>query len=365
MGKITTFRDLVGAIKDKASLSKAAIVSKRSDTSLRLAVLRVTTHIPSTPPDDAHLSALLSLGDSSRATAASLIASLIDRLHRTGDSTVALKCLLTIHHIVKRGPFILQDQLSVFPANGGRNYLKLSAFRDGATAFTWVLSAWVRWYAGYLETLLSTSRVLGYYLGSTSCSAERDKQEERIASFLNRDLIRDVDSLVGTIEEICKVPDPRFVEGNQILYDVLGFLSKDYLSTVNEILSRLVEFKERLSCLSFGESVELVCALRRLENCKDKLDVLFTIKKPSTETLWGMVPEMKEEVGKLKVGREERKLLTWSQSGLVSESARFDERVVRRSEDSVLFASGRLRMNHKLSGLAVGSGGVANTNPFE
>ncbi|KAL3524865.1 hypothetical protein ACH5RR_013237 [Cinchona calisaya] len=341
MGRITTLRDLIGAIKDKASLSKAAFISTPQTISLRLAVLRATTHIPSTPPDDHHISALLSLGDSSRCTASGLISSLMDRLHRTSNSTVALKCLLILHHIIKRGPFILQDQLSIFPATGGYNYLKLSAFRDGATAFTWVLSTWVRWYARHVETVLSTSRVLGYFLGSTTCSLEKDKQEERISAFLNHDLIRDVDSLVGMIEEICKVPDPRFVEGHKLLHEVISLLNNDYLSTVNEILSRLGELNDRLGCLTFGESIELVCVLKRLEDCKEKLSLLFTVNKPSLENLWVLVSELKEKIEKLKAYKEDRKLLTWGKYDKASESARF----VKKRDDSVLFSSGRLSSN--------------------
>lgn len=52
---------------------------------------------------------------SSRTTASIIIESLMDRLHRTSDASVVLKCLITIHHIIKRGPFILQDQLSPLP----------------------------------------------------------------------------------------------------------------------------------------------------------------------------------------------------------------------------------------------------------
>ncbi|KAI3462103.1 hypothetical protein Pfo_018766 [Paulownia fortunei] len=310
MGRITTFRDLVGLIKDKASLSKAALLSNPNALTLRLAVLRATTHSPPAPPDDHHLSTLLFLGDSSRATASTIITALVDRLHRTGNCVVALKCLLIIHHIIKRGPFILQDQLSIFPATGGYNYLKLSAFRDGATAATWALSAWVRW-------------VLGYFLCSSSCSMVKENQEQRISSFLNVDLIKDVDSLVLLIEEICKLPDSLLVEGNIIVKDIMGLLSNDYLTSVNEVLSRLGELKERLSCLSFGDSVELVCALKRLEDCKERISDLYVMRKPSTEMLWVLVQELKDGVGMLKVCKKGGKFLSLGRREKASESARF------------------------------------------
>lgn len=145
MGRVTILRDLIGIIKDKASQSKAALLSNPKTLSLHLALLRATTHDPFTPPDPRHLAALLSFGHSSRAVAATAIEALMDRLQTTRDASVAIKCLFTIHHIIKRGSFILQDQLSVFPATGGRNYLKLSNFRDNTTPLTWELSSWVRW----------------------------------------------------------------------------------------------------------------------------------------------------------------------------------------------------------------------------
>lgn len=119
---ITKMRDLIGIVKDKVSLSKLALISKPNTLSLHIAVLRTTSHTPSTPPNDHHITTLLSLGDSSRATASVLIHSLMNRLHRTNDSYVALKCLFTIHHIIKRGPFILKDQLSVFHYTGGHDH---------------------------------------------------------------------------------------------------------------------------------------------------------------------------------------------------------------------------------------------------
>ncbi|XP_031115023.1 putative clathrin assembly protein At4g40080 [Ipomoea triloba] len=318
MGRITA---IMGAIKDKASQSKAALLSNPTTTSLNLAVLRATTHSPSAPPD---LSALLSLGNSSRATASALISALMDRLHRTGDSTVALKCLLTIHHVITRGPFILQDQLSIFPASGGRNYLKLSAFRDGASAATLTLSAWVRFYARYLETLLFASRILGYFVSASSTAPENLGRDERISAFLNHDLIRDVDSLVVLIEETCKAPDSFLLESNKLIHEIMRLLSDDNFSILDETLSRLTELKQRMDCLSFGDSVELALALRRLEDCTERLSVLFTEQKSSIENSSSLAIELREKIETSTRVCKERRLLSFSRK---CESARFPARV--------------------------------------
>lgn len=134
----------------------------------------------------------------------------------------------------------------------------------------------------------------------------KDSQEGRIPSFLDVDLIKDVDSLIGLIEEMCKAPDPTQVEGNILLNEVMGLLGEDYLSAVNEILLRFGEFKKRLSCQSFGDSVELIHALKRLENCKDRMAILFgiKIKKPSIDMFWDLTEELKNEIEVLKVHKE-------------------------------------------------------------
>ncbi|KAJ0233497.1 AP180 N-terminal homology (ANTH) domain-containing protein [Hirschfeldia incana] len=219
MGRITSFADLIGIIKDKASQSKAALVSSKpasKSLSFHLSVLRATTHDPSTPPGNGHLNALLSAGTGSRATAASAVETIMDRLHTTGDACVALISLIIVHHIVKHGRFILQDQLSVFPASGGRNYLKLSGFRDEKSPLMWELSSWVRWYASYLEHPLSTSRVVGFFVSSASSTFHKDEYEDMVSSLTNTDLLREVDALVGLPQEACKIPDIPFSGGKPL-----------------------------------------------------------------------------------------------------------------------------------------------------
>lgn len=348
MGRIISFRDLIGIIKDKASLSKATLLSNPSAASVRLAVLRATAHSPPSAPDDRHVSALLLSGEAPRSAASPVIAALMDRLHRTGSAVVALKCLLLIHHIIRRGPFILQDQLSIFPATGGRNYLNLSAFRDGATAATWSLSRWVRWYSRYLESLLSASRTLGYFLCSATCTAAavKENQERRISSLLNSDLIKELDSLVGVIEEICRAPDTPTPEGEKITKEIIVMFLNDYLSSVNEILPRLGELNERLGELSFGDSVEIVCALKRLQDSRERLSILYAVNKPSIEMMWGFVQELRDKIGML--NREGGKFLTWRNRDVGSESARFDDRVVVKG-NSVQFQSGRFSINTYLA----------------
>ncbi|KAL5556506.1 hypothetical protein UlMin_038742 [Ulmus minor] len=344
MGRKTKLRDLVGALKDKASQSRAAILSKPNTQSLHLALLRATTHDPYTPPNHKHLVCILSFGYSSRATASAAVEALMDRLQNTHDASVALKCVIAVHHIIKFGSFILQDQLSVYPSNGGRNYLKLSNFRDSSNPLTWELSSWVRWYAQYVENHLFTSRILGFFLGSSSCTAEKDKEEERVTAIPNSDLIRETESLIGLLENFCKQPDSLDSKGNKLVNEIKGLVGEDQLSAMNEISIRANEFGERLSCLSYADSFELACALKRLEDCRERMAILFQTKKDSTESFWDLIMDIREKVEREKEGKELRLV----KKDRASESARFRGRVMS-SVDSVKFSSGRLAVNYNFS----------------
>ena len=262
---------------------------------------------------------------------------------------MALKCLVAVHHIVKFGTFILQDQLSVLPSRGGRNYLNLSRFRDSSSHVTWELSTWVRWYAGYVETLLSSSRVLGFFIGTSA------SEEERVSASWNGDLIRETESLTSLLEQICAQPESDLsLNGNRLVEEIRVLVGQDYLSVVNEISVRVTEFGERLSCLSFVDSVELICALKRLENCKQRLLLSSNlVKKDLTDSFWDMISEIMERVEKEKEAREDKLVVTLRRDK-GTESARFGDRVLK-SGDSVRFSSGRFAANYRFSLPLVGS----------
>lgn len=195
---------------------------------------------------------------------------------------------------------------------------------------------------------MCTSRILGLFLATSSSSSttlDKDKQEETISALMNQDLLKQTVSLVGLMEEICKRPDSLHVKGNKLVGEIMRFVGEDCFSATNEVSIRVKDFRERLNVMSFGESVELVCALKRLENCKERLFELSTGKKSFIESFWSFVSEIKDRVGRQKVYEDDGKLLLKARREKVSESARFSERVLRRSDDSVQFSSGRLGLD--------------------
>lgn len=81
---MTKLTNLIGIIKDKASQSKAALLSKRTT----LFLLRATSHDSSTPLTCKPLAMLLSFGDSSRATTSATVLVLMDHLQGTNNIVV-------------------------------------------------------------------------------------------------------------------------------------------------------------------------------------------------------------------------------------------------------------------------------------
>lgn len=339
MGRSTSLRDLIGYVKDKAAVTKAALLTKPDSAAATLAVLRATTHDSATPARDKHVASILAFGNGSRLTAAACIDALMARLHTTGNSAVAIKSLVCIHHIIRDGSFILQDQLCIYPAAGGRNYLNLANFRDDASPATWQLAQWVRWYARALEQILHVARMTGTFAG---CSAEV------VSGLTNADLLKEIDVQVGVVEEMGRAPDYACFQENRLVGEVVRLAGEESVVTQKELLVRMKDMRDRLGCLSFGESVELVCVLKRLEECKGRVLLLSSpageeVKRKlgGGESLLGLVREMKEKVG---LGVKE----TWPEPGKLhrgrqrgTESARFADRVLR-SDDSPRFASGRM-----------------------
>ncbi|XP_009793717.1 putative clathrin assembly protein At4g40080 [Nicotiana sylvestris] len=168
MSRKRKLRDLMGIFKDKASLIKANLSTKRSVSSIQVAVIRATTHASASPPHDHRISAIISAGDNSLPAIYACIEAIMDRLHRTHNPYVALKCLFVFHNILAKGSLLYKDHISFFPSSGGHNSLNLSGFYDKSDIETRELSSWVRWYANVLERNMITSRALGSYISPSS-----------------------------------------------------------------------------------------------------------------------------------------------------------------------------------------------------
>ncbi|PKU70454.1 putative clathrin assembly protein At4g40080 [Dendrobium catenatum] len=316
----------VGVIKDKASLTKATLVSPPSSSAADLAVLRATSHHhPSSPPHPHHIAALLSFGHGARPAAAALSSSLSSRLLSTRDPSVALKSLLSLHHLLRSAPFILLDSLfsSLLPKASGRHTrspLLLSSFPLGPDPVSWSLSSCVRWYSRLLE--------LRIILPNPSSDLA-----DWVSSLLTRDLISELDTLTKFLAEAFSPPE--LPDGNRLLAEVMRVVNEDRITAENGIAIRLGEVRERIDPVGFGDAVELVFVLRRLEEHRPPSDARW-MDDDGQRRFWTEVKEVREKVEEVVVRREKEERAVSRERG-VSASDRFGV----RTGEVVLFGSNR------------------------
>ncbi|PNX80234.1 clathrin assembly protein [Trifolium pratense] len=235
MAKQKKLKTLTNNLKDKASVIYALLSIKRHVSSIQLNILRATSHTLSSPPSDSQIAAVLTTANTSHTLPRACINSLMDRLHRTKNSTVALKCLFTLHNITIKGSFILKDQLSCYPSYGGYNFLNLSTFRDDSDFESVQLSSWVR----------------------------------------------------------CDVPESLELQRNELVYEIVRMVGEDYRKVQGEILFRLEELGRRIDeDFDVGELNELVSYLKRLEESKENLVLLF-VNRRKNNGFWELIKEIK------------------------------------------------------------------------
>ncbi|CAK9313043.1 unnamed protein product [Citrullus colocynthis] len=316
-------KNLIHSFKDKASIIKATFSIHRRSSSIKVAVVRATTHgSRNNPPSDSRLAALLALGNDFRSsTAFACIEALMKRLHTTSSAAVAMKSLFTLHIIVIRGPFNLRDQVAFFPGYGGRNFLNLSAFRDVSDSEMNDLSSWVRWYAGVVEHNVTVDRKLDriLYFRSRNCEIVEDCKEGRKRKI---DLSEELEVLVGFVERICEVPESLYLQKKDLVYEVVRLVLEIYRLVQREIWVRVKEMGDRVESLSLEELTELVGVLARLENCRRKLSVLF-VNRGKNEEFWELVKITKGKLAEKKGMKEEKRMVMVEMRADSVESTRF------------------------------------------
>ncbi|XP_002513988.2 putative clathrin assembly protein At4g40080 [Ricinus communis] len=321
MGQTKKLRILISFLKDKTSLIKTTLSTKRHSR-IHIAVLRATTHDSSAPPSDHRIAAVLSLRHiTSHDAASTCIEALMDRLHSTKNAFVALKCLFIMHIIITKGSFILKDQLSIYPSFGGRNFLNLSMFRDELDSERWDLSSWVRWYAAIVEQLLAVSR----FLGSPCLSTVNNKdKEKKVSTLLSRDLLSEIHVLLDFVEVISQVPESLHLQRNNLIYEIVRLASDDYRSVQHEIIFRVKELGERIPRSSYSELTQILGYLKRFESFKERLCLLF-VNRNRNDALWELVCEIKMKTEEMIKEKGEIKLLKMDGTNDSSRWTRFGE----------------------------------------
>ncbi|KAI3672498.1 hypothetical protein L6452_38587 [Arctium lappa] len=299
MGQSKKLKNLHSILKDKAKIIKATFsITNRTTTSIQIAVIRATTRSTHSPPPDHRISSLLSVAHTTRHSASACTSAIIHRLHHhhQRNAYVTLKSLITLHSMIAGGSFVLHS----FPAAADHRYLNLSRFVDNTDTQSREFSLWAQWYARFLESNLSTSKVLGCSLSSKS---EIDKKQESVKYSLFMDLFKEIEALVSMIEEICRAPRSLHCQTNDIIYEVMRLVGEDYRMAQYHTMIRLTELSTRIHSLSTNELSELTWYLERLKGCKERLTELF-VNRRRNESFWELVTELMAKLIRLKEDRE-------------------------------------------------------------
>ncbi|GAV83243.1 ANTH domain-containing protein [Cephalotus follicularis] len=323
MGNRKKLRILIGFMKDKASIIKATLSTKRNTSAIHRKILQATTHGECAPPSDHRVTTILSLGHGSHLAVRASIETLMDRLRATHDATVALKSLFIIHNILSKGSFILQQQLSIYLSCGGYNSLNLSNFRDDLDPETWELSSWVRWYANILEQTLMVTRVLEYCFSSSSSSTKKVEDKEKVLS--SSDLLNETDILVQYVAQICNAPDSLHLQSHRFVYEVIRLVSEDYRLIQREIFIRVTKTGERMRSLNIVELTQFQSSLNKFEDCKQRLGLLFA-NRVKNDGLWDLISETKSKVLVVINEKKEEERLAKIKRNESTELTRFRER---------------------------------------
>jgi len=282
-----TLTNLLHTFNDKASVIAASLSLKRHVSTVRVHVLRATSHRLAAPPSESQIAAVLSAGRGSYLLPRTCIDAIMDRLHRTQSATVALKCLFTLHNIVSQGPLTLKDNLSHYPSRGGHNALNLATFRDDTDVESLELSSWVRWYANVQEHVLTVSRVLGYYLKNGGVQRE-------FSGVSNVKLLCELRGLIDFVEQVSHAPESLHLQRIDLVYRVVRLVCDDYGRVQREIALRVEECERRVGDLGVDELREWVRCLKRLEECRERLVVVFVNRKKN-DSFWELIGRVKNK----------------------------------------------------------------------
>ncbi|KAJ8541338.1 hypothetical protein K7X08_002154 [Anisodus acutangulus] len=107
MSRKRKLRDIIGVIKDQASLIKATLSTQRTVSSIQVAVIRATTHASASPPRNHLISAIISAGDHSLPAIYACNEAIMDRLHGTHNPALLVIMLCLEPKVSRKQPLYL------------------------------------------------------------------------------------------------------------------------------------------------------------------------------------------------------------------------------------------------------------------
>lgn len=156
------------------------------------------------------------------------------------------------------------------------------------------------------------SRALGYYfcsnnktLGNFEITKDR---EEKVLALLSSELLSEIDALVGFVDRTRDAPDSWCdLQKNDLVYKVARLVGEDYKFVQYELSLRIKEMGDRMKGASYDELTRLLNALKRLEDCKERLLSMFLFRKRDGD-FWDLIGQVKLKVVEIMIEKREDNL---------------------------------------------------------
>ena len=116
------------------------------------------------------------------------------------------------------------------------------------------------------------------------------------------------------VEQICESPESLHCQRINLVYEIMKLVGEDYRMTMREILVRTAELGKRIDDLSDEELNDFWVGLKKLEECKQKVVLMFMNKKMN-DGGWDLIAQMRKDVEGVKRRRESLRLVEFQGSG--------------------------------------------------
>ncbi|KAK1413969.1 hypothetical protein QVD17_29706 [Tagetes erecta] len=147
----STIRKAIGVVKDQTSISLAKVAGNVAPD-LEVLIVKATGH-DIEPAEEKYIREILHRISQSRGYVSASVYNISKRLSKTSDWVVALKALMLVHRLLVDGdPGFSQEMM--YASRKGTRVLSMSDFRVEALSNYWDHSAFVKFYALYLDQKL-------------------------------------------------------------------------------------------------------------------------------------------------------------------------------------------------------------------
>lgn len=103
-------------------------------------------------------------------------------------------------------------------------------------------------------------------------------------------------------------PESLHYQRVTLIHEVMKLVGEDYRMTMREILARIVEFEKRIDDSSDDELNDFWVCLKKIEDCKEKVLLMFLNKKKN-DGGWDLIEETRKEVEGAKQRRESLRMV--------------------------------------------------------